>query len=936
MASDLLYVKALELVPGSEKSDWNPDSKGKGLIYKDSSVDETCTTEESIIYGNSNIIGSNITNSIICSSKIEYSGIDHSEIKESVVKNSVINHIIMIKSKTSEGQLDNYIINNSTINMSSCVGSPFEVKLFEIKPTDVIDNSLLSKSKVYYTNVKDSFLMKGFYSNHISIDNKIQLNNKSVSNRKFFTQKALGIHTLNKLGIGTYYPDCISINPPFIIRSSRGRKDLLVSKMIGKFVRPCPERPRHGFVDSRLILSESEALQIIEETRNQDKKAEFIITNKIDAEYSGIWTPGSLVIGPSNDGATQGKNCISIPISGIIEEDKLFNIACNMASIKDSPYIEILWKKYETSTREDYMGVKYAKALVQLRDGPEINNSDNNFIPRKIKIKNIIEVNGEDLLEWEKKTKNLPNGTVVYHPGGSLQSHYSIHCILNDIPVIVDFKPEINKFLIPRNNKNKPNIYKIKQGFACAIKDDNLRYYTACLAMLVGCHSISDWIGKKDFFLGYSMGCCVRLSIIACISEFRYSKKSKDRTKSRAMVYDENWKDVLSFKQRKRFLSAVNEWKSLPVQSTGGKRWYIIAEHAKNLLNCILSNDIIAALSWFNKLINLCHNGGWVFNKFLDKAELDIAAESPARTMLEIAPLFYEISKNEATSDKYDIFYNNRREWDILLLTDTTILHTDNNNCECSEHNCSVCSANCDCKNKTCHDCGDCGKCCNCKYHICKKCYPNGCDCKNKECHDCKVCIVCCGCLNHECFKCYPSGCICENKECHDCMKSDCVYCSSTRMKNILIKRIENKELGDRIRFIYSRRKSFEIYVKDILLSKEQSISLAEYIGGYADAYSPFNLKCTYIDANRFCATTETNGIYSAILTFGSNFSLNIDNYNNSDGTDVKIGDFKCECYSKGCDVCFDVYCPCFSNCMCQSCKYCVHRAQKKNGENNG
>jgi len=91
--------------------------------------------------------------------------------------------------------------------------------------------------------------------------------------------------------------------PPFQVHRAR---EVDPSQLVGYFSRPCPMRPRHGFVDSREIRTVAEAAGLIQETLHADEDAEIVTMPLVNAAFSGIWTPGSLVVGQRNDRATAG------------------------------------------------------------------------------------------------------------------------------------------------------------------------------------------------------------------------------------------------------------------------------------------------------------------------------------------------------------------------------------------------------------------------------------------------------------------------------------------------------------------------------------------------------------------------------------------------------------------------------------------------------
>ena len=444
------------------------------------------------------------------------------------------------------------------------------------------------------------------------------------------TQKARGIAALKK----SYFD-----MPEFSIYDVEGIEP---SQLIGKFVRPCPMRPRHGFVDSRLIEDEEQAQVIIKETLEADSEAEFVIMPFINAEFSGIWTTGHLAIGLGTDGATAGKSAITLPVIG----DALKNNGMNHqpwqinenAGVKEAPYVELLWqKKYGELTTK----------FVQLRDGPKL-PSQIDYIPVKIKVEFVRKADG-DLLAWETAMKNSPPGTVIDHVGGSLASHYAIHAVLNNIPVLVSRHPVIGEELEPTQDVIQPvDIQALRAGFTLA-QVTEMTYKEACYIMLAGCHHVVAWSGKQDLLLGFAMGCAWRLTLIAALGERRHHRRShggRRNIKDRDQVYSKAWEHTDEPYTRKRFMEAIdcflngNRW---PGSKYGGKSWYKFAANSINMYNALIAKEPARALEALNQLVHSAHNTGWGFNKFIDNDELDKTASNPIYACLKIAPFLYQM-----------------------------------------------------------------------------------------------------------------------------------------------------------------------------------------------------------------------------------------------------------------------------------------------------
>lgn len=447
------------------------------------------------------------------------------------------------------------------------------------------------------------------------------------------TQKARGIATLKK----SYFD-----MPEFSIYDVEGIEP---SVLIGKFARPCPMRPRHGFVDSRKIENEEQAAVIIKETLEADPEAEFVIMPFVDANYSGIWTPGHLAIGLGTDGATTGKTAITIPAIG----SALWNNGMGhspdyineLAGVKEAPYVELLWAK-----KHGELITKF----VQLRDGPKLPNQID-YIPVKFKVETIIKATG-DLLAWEARMREINScpGYVIDHVGGSLASHYAIHAVLNNIPVLVSRHPVLGETLEPTQDVIQPvDIQALRAGFTIAQKCE-MDYKDACYVMLAGCHHVVAWSGKQDLLLGFAMGFAWRLTLIASLGERRHHRRSaggRRNIKNRNQVYSGAWEHTDEPYTRKRFMESIdcflngNRW---PGAKFGGRSWYKFASNAVNMYNALINKEPAKALEALNQLVHSAHNTGWGFNKFIDNEELDKTARNPVYACLKIAPFLYQMA----------------------------------------------------------------------------------------------------------------------------------------------------------------------------------------------------------------------------------------------------------------------------------------------------
>jgi hypothetical protein len=432
------------------------------------------------------------------------------------------------------------------------------------------------------------------------------------------TQKARGIAALARLGV-------MASVPPFQVYRAR---EVSPSQLVGYFSRPCPMRPRHGFVDSREVRTIEEAAGLIQETLDADADAEIVTMPLVNAAFSGIWTPGSLVIGQGHDGATAGTSAWTVPALGSLVNDGLLA----EAGVMESPYLEILWP-VEDGPRN----------LVQLRDGPPLPQQIDS-VPRPVTVSEVILAEG-DLLEWETRMKDVDRTAVVYHPNGSLASHYAIHAVLNEVPVLVSREPKVGEHIEAESElgPQSPKIEALRAGFYLATKLD-ISYETATYVMLAGCHHIAVWAGRHDGLLGLALGFAFRLTVTAALGEMRHLPGRSEG--SRDDIYEECWNITYLPSTRASFEGALQAfhgemWK----RNFGGNPWFVFTEWAAKVHNHLVEADADAALKALNQLIHCAHNTGWAFNKFVGSNLLTDTANNPVSTLVKCAPTLYRASR---------------------------------------------------------------------------------------------------------------------------------------------------------------------------------------------------------------------------------------------------------------------------------------------------
>jgi len=200
------------------------------------------------------------------------------------------------------------------------------------------------------------------------------------------------------------------------------------------FVRPCPMQPRHGFVDSRIVVSGDDLRSIAAEAVAADPEAELLLTQFIPADYSAVLTETTLSLGKGHDGATSGASqTIFAPKSSIPEECRHLKAKAGIPDT-DEFYVELV--------QADICLIP-----VQIRGGPaQMAISD--YIPADLVVKKVIKASpGMDLLAWERTINNARPGDIVWAPDMSLSNHYCVHAVVHKVPCVTTFEPAVGQSL---------------------------------------------------------------------------------------------------------------------------------------------------------------------------------------------------------------------------------------------------------------------------------------------------------------------------------------------------------------------------------------------------------------------------------------------------------------------------------------------------------
>ena len=455
------------------------------------------------------------------------------------------------------------------------------------------------------------------------------------------------------------------------------------------FARPCPTIPRHGFVDSVSCKNFHELNAVSNATYLEEPNAELMITKPVSSSYNAIITNGVITFAHGNDGATSGNGCRYFYVS----EDpvsKAIDLPKGICLEGEVPFYELVVSKDGKVN------------LVQCRSAPGLPPSKD-FVPHTVNVKTVIKAGG-DLLEWEKKLKNVdPFTTAIDHSGGSLASHFSIHAIINKIPIFTTYSPKVGQLIEPTvespeiNDLDRQKFFEsFVVGFSSTdhiydnakfIKQDPLQISRNILHLsLATLHNFNAINYHKDYaLLGVVLGMFVRVCFSVSKGEARFAKNNscvqnskmwKDEPKLKKYIGDLPSSRSACYKSLLRS-SATQAIEEIPYiyrvfdgvnwgGGYGGSRWAACTRSALNLFNSCVAGNIEKVVEQFNVVINENHNGGKYLNKIINVSDFDTVAKDPSLyTMRHLAQIFEILDfawqngeKNDGFKDNYGIFQN--------------------------------------------------------------------------------------------------------------------------------------------------------------------------------------------------------------------------------------------------------------------------------------
>ncbi len=434
------------------------------------------------------------------------------------------------------------------------------------------------------------------------------------------------------------------------------------------FARPCPFRPRHGFVDSVRVYSWASVIDLLQRAKSAepDHPIEIVLAPALTGTVSAVATNAGVTWGRGNDGVTAGRDphALFIPVktSKAAWCDAVENMLINEDTfdIPKFPYLEIV--ENEGTMR-----------LVQVRDGPEQPEGVNHVV-RKMKVRRVVEAKASiDLLTWEGLVHlaTKEKGTVIWAPGMSLASHFCVHGIESGVPVITDHEVKVGDVILPTKNRTsalgKHEYTKvaalITETLNGAMKINTVTDQKDAIVTAIAATQAQFCWGKEPHLLrlrGLSVAVLLKAVLASCAGEIRHWPSSEGpRTGDpslyrvldgaanyrfqRSVIYGNVFNGSFTLSKMKRVLTAAandlahESWN----RAYGGRRWAAVANTGIKLAQAVKCFcDRPCAASWSkvvqkaNRLINTSHNNGKCLTKWVEGFAMATISKSPTAGFL--------------------------------------------------------------------------------------------------------------------------------------------------------------------------------------------------------------------------------------------------------------------------------------------------------------
>lgn len=475
------------------------------------------------------------------------------------------------------------------------------------------------------------------------------------------TQKALSIYDLNshngEFPCTDHFPSGAKILPQHIST---------IPTIYPLFARPCPLTPRHGFVDSRPVHSQEEALALLEEVKREDPEGELILMPILTGKYSAVATNVGVTWGHGNDGVTGGKG-ENILIPTPTTQVERWNYYTHLSlKIPDAAYLELVEHNGHT-------------IVVQVRNGPALPNTPD-YIPRTEVVNKVFRPDGYSLLTWERLLKDAvmrnggkPDGLAICSQGMALSSHYAVHGVELGIPVITSRGTKVGDQL-GRVESTTPELTQADYDNLAAlirawelknyITPEGLKCNSTILTAIATIHTMQQWGNTPHLqqLRASSIISLLRYLSAATLGEMRYwwtqgpgrdggspltDLDSKLSSKDRDQIYTNILKPAPihtilgDFKTTRKDFNTYS-WRGQvgrrgrDPSTYGGRKWGNVSNAGLNLAEATLAFlSSPSKQTWAevtitaNTAVHTAHNNGFALNKWISGNIFKKVAECP-------------------------------------------------------------------------------------------------------------------------------------------------------------------------------------------------------------------------------------------------------------------------------------------------------------------
>lgn len=351
-----------------------------------------------------------------------------------------------------------------------------------------------------------------------------KMNHVTLDTVNFRTQKARGIHYL--LYMSQLGGRQVLLVDPLVASAYKETTWHQVQSEFNKpFVRPCPVKPRHGFVDSRVITTHQEWRDILYETKEADPLGELIVMEWIEANASAVVSKHQVAMGSGHDGVTGDKGLTmvtSIPEDVTWKAFRNYDFSRAGVPSKHRPLVELVRCGARSWVPVQIRGV----------DAGKYHQWATNYASR------FSEVKDYELVDLRNHSPAIVEGWIEGHADDnrekvvvivhSLMSHAG--CLLQEAKfTVVDTsfmkgRPS-NKTMQFKKTKG-PTVRRVKEiakWMHHGLHMDSGQWDQELLAALASNAAksyLSDSVDVRVQGIGATM--LFQLSAIACIGEFRY------------------------------------------------------------------------------------------------------------------------------------------------------------------------------------------------------------------------------------------------------------------------------------------------------------------------------------------------------------------------------------------------------------------------------